>query len=52
MFALLEHAFSLSEEDYAELPDEMPIITLAEVEQVYKRAESTLAGFPETGGAS
>jgi hypothetical protein len=50
MFALLGHAFSLSEEDYAELPNEMPIMTLAEVEQVYKHAESSLAGFPEKAG--
>jgi hypothetical protein len=51
MFALLKHAFSLSEGDYAKLPNEMPILTLAEVEQVYKRAESTLAGFHEKTGA-
>jgi hypothetical protein len=36
----------LSEEDYAELPDEMPLLTLAEVQHVNERAESTLASFP------
>lgn len=36
----------LSREDYAKLPDRIPIFTLAEVEEVYKRAESTLARFP------
>jgi hypothetical protein len=46
MFALLKYAFSLSEEDYAELPNEMPIFTLADVEQVDKRAESELARLP------
>jgi hypothetical protein len=47
VFAVLNHAFSRPEWDYAELPNIMPIFTLAEVEQVYKRAESALAGFPE-----
>jgi hypothetical protein len=50
MFAIVGPALSLlsfSEEAYAALPNKMPIITLAEVEQVYKHAESTLAGFPE-----
>lgn len=47
MFTLLKNAFSLPEGDYAKLPDKMPILTLAEVEQVYKCAESTLAGFPK-----
>ena len=44
MFAVLKQA---SEEEYSELPPKMPIITLAEVEQVYKHAVSTLEGFPE-----
>jgi hypothetical protein len=47
MFAVLKHA---SEEEYSELPPKMPIITLAEVEQVYKHALSTLEGFPEKPG--
>jgi hypothetical protein len=45
MFARLDLVFSLSAQDYAKLPDEISIITLAEVEEVYKRAESTLADF-------
>jgi hypothetical protein len=46
MFATLKNAyFSLSDEDYAKLPHEVPIFTLAEVEEVHSRAESTLAGF-------
>src|ERR1700733_8387428 len=44
MFAVLKNA---SEEESSELPHKMPVITLAEVEQVYKRAVSTLEGFPE-----
>jgi hypothetical protein len=44
MFAVLKHA---SEEEYSELPHKMPVITLAEVEQVYKRAASTIESFPE-----
>jgi hypothetical protein len=51
MFALLGHAFSLSQADYAKLPNVMPIITFAEVEQVYKHAESSLAAFSEKAGA-
>jgi hypothetical protein len=51
VFAVLNHAFSRPEWEYAELPNIMPIFTLAEVEQVYKRAESTLAGFPEQTAA-
>ena len=51
MFAPLYHAFSLSEEVYAELPNKVAIITLAEVEQVYKHAESSLARFPKKAGA-
>jgi hypothetical protein len=47
MYALFKRTSSLSEGDYADLPNEMPIFTLAEVEQVYTRAESTLAGFHE-----
>ena len=44
MFVFFEQ---LSKVDYATLPNEMPIFRLAEVKQVYKRAESILAGFPE-----
>jgi hypothetical protein len=51
MLAVLENA-SLSKQRYAKLDDKMPIFTLAEVEQVYNRAQSTLAGFPKKTGAS
>jgi hypothetical protein len=46
MFTDLEQAYSMPSEDFAKLPNEVPIFRLAEVEQVYKRAESILAGFP------
>jgi hypothetical protein len=37
---------SLSDEDYAKLDDKITIFTLAEVQEVHKRAESELARFP------
>jgi hypothetical protein len=46
MFTVLKEALSVPEEDSGALPKVMPIFKLAEVEQVYKRAESILAGFP------
>jgi len=52
MLAVLGDAFSLSEEDYARLRDKMSIITLAEVDQVYRRAGSTLAGFHKKSGTA
>jgi hypothetical protein len=39
MFAILKHAF-FSGGDYAELPGKMPIVTLAEVKQIYKSAHA------------
>jgi hypothetical protein len=47
MFAVLKRA---SEEGYSGFDEKIPIITLAEVEQVYKHAVSTLAGFPDKAG--
>jgi len=44
LFAVLHEAFWAK--CYAALPIKMPVISLAEVKQVHKRAESTLAGFP------
>jgi hypothetical protein len=51
MFAVLKDAIFLSEEDYAGLPVKMPIVTLAEIQKVYERAESELARFPDKTGA-
>lgn len=45
MFELLKEVLSRSKEDYAKLDDKIAIFTLAEVEEVYKRAEATLAHF-------
>jgi hypothetical protein len=47
MFAVLKR---VSEEGCSGLDEEISIITLAEVEQVYKLAVSTLAGFPDKAG--
>lgn len=47
MFAVLKRA---SEEEYSGLHQKVQVITLAEVEQVYKHAVSTLAGFPDKVG--
>lgn len=52
MFAVLEKALFPSENKPAKLPDEIPIFTLAEAEEVYKRAQSILAGFPKLAGAA
>jgi hypothetical protein len=46
MIELLNGAYSRSAEDFANLPNKMAIFTLAEVEEVYNRAESILARFP------
>lgn len=46
MFTVLKEAL-FPEQPSVVLPDVMPIFTLAEVEGVYKRAVSTLEGFPE-----
>jgi hypothetical protein len=51
MFGVLKDALFLPLKDYLELPDKMPIITLAEVQIVYGRAESELAGFPDMTGS-
>jgi len=48
MFVLLN---SLSGENYAQLVAKMPVITLAEIEQVHGRSESLLAVFPKRAGA-
>jgi hypothetical protein len=45
MFDLLASALFIPEYKKAELPDQMTIFTLAEVEKVYKRAELIFAGF-------
>jgi hypothetical protein len=44
---LLDARSSSLKGSYAGLSDKISIITLAEVEMVYKQAESTLAGFPQ-----
>jgi hypothetical protein len=43
---VLSEVYSLSEQSRAKLPNKVPVVTLAEVEKVYKQAESILAGFP------
>lgn len=44
---LLDARSSFLKGSYAGLSDKISIMTLAEVEGVYKQAESTLAGFPQ-----
>jgi hypothetical protein len=51
MLALLNHVFSLSDEDYGKLPARIAVITLAEIERVYEQAQSTLDGFSPQSGA-
>lgn len=46
MFELFNRASSLSGEDYSKLPSKLALFTLADVEQVHSRAESTLASWP------
>ncbi len=44
LYKVLNDAFSAR--SYTALPEKIPIISLTEVEQIYKRAQSTLAGLP------
>jgi len=45
MYQLLSFVFSLSKDDYKKLPDRMPVVTISEIELVYKQAESILEDF-------
>lgn len=47
MLVFFIKTFSLSDADYAVLPPRMSIFNLAEVGEVYQRAEDTLASFGE-----
>jgi hypothetical protein len=43
---VLREVYSLSEQSHAKLQNKIPVVTLPEVEKVYKQAESILASFP------
>jgi hypothetical protein len=43
---VLHDVYSLPNESFARLPTKISVVTLAEVEHVYRRAQAALAGFP------